>query len=182
MESTDVISQYWMYILGIFVVIVGAILGYMYFRGKFRGGMESGSKTQEVLMVMPEGKLVSLHLPLDYASSYTNCWMEVNNIRRSWLVLHEFQRTIRGTKRNKIIADYRSLVPYSLGVSSDKRKKDLVWADEILTQIGKVQHDMTAFLAPKMEIKNKLRDNLITMGLIGAIGVVIISILFVVLK
>jgi len=45
-----------------------------------------------------------------------------------------------------------------------------------------VQHDMTAFLAPKMEIKNKLRDNLITMGLIGAIGVVIISILFVVLK
>jgi len=178
----EIMSQYWMYIAGGIVVVAGAILGFIYFRSRGRGGGVAQSKMQEMLMVMPEGKLVPLHLSIDYASSYTNCSMEVNSVRRSWLVLRKFQRTVRGTRRNKIIADYRSLVPYAFGAGEGERKNDLTWATSILSQIGEVQHDVNAFLAPKLEIKNKLRDNLLTMGLIGLIGLVIIAILFVVLK
>lgn len=179
---SEFVKQNMYLIAGIAVVLVAIFVIWIYFKNKAKGGSKTQAKTQEVYMIMPEGQILPLNLALDYASSYSNFYMEVNNVRRSWLVLTKFQRTVRGTRRNKIIADYRSLVPYAPGASKEDRKVDLEWAEKILTQIGGVQHDVTALLAPKLELKNKLRDNLVTIGLMGLIALVIMAILFIVLK
>jgi hypothetical protein len=172
------VSQYWMYALIVAVVGIGGFLAWTYFKGKG----SSQQKKQDWLMVMPEGQIVPMTLPIDYASSYTNCYMDVADVRRSWLMLPNFQRTVGLTKCTKIIADYRSLVPYDFGAPPETRKKQIEWAKTALSQIAIVQHDVTAFIGPKLEVKSRFQGTLITMALIGILGAIGIAVLIVVIN
>jgi hypothetical protein len=175
---TAFVDQYWMYVLIVAVIGAGGYFGWLHFKGKG----SSQQKTQDMLMVMPEGQIVPFRLPIDYASSYTNCYMEVADVRRSWLMLPKFQRTVGLTKQTKIIADYRSLVPYDFGAPPEARKKQLEWARQTLSQIAIVQHDVTAFIGPKIEVKSRFQGTLITMALIGILGAIGIAVLIVVIN
>lgn len=171
-------SAYGVYALvGIAIVVTILVLRWVWLKE-----LRKAQIKQEVLMLMPEGRMLRMELPIDYSSAYSSFWMEVNHVRRSWIMLPKLRRTIKGTKRSKFICDWRSLLPYNIGGSQEERKTDLTWVKGMLGQIAGVQHDVTVLKAPKLEVQERFRDRLITIALTGVLGIIVMVVLFILIK